>query len=42
MSLFISEKTVSTHVSNLLRKTGTSSSREAVALAVRLGEVDAG
>ena len=41
-ALFISEKTVSTHVSNLLRKTGTSSSREAVALALRLGEVEAG
>ena len=39
-ALFISEKTVSTHVSNLLRKTGTSSSREAVALALRLGEAD--
>lgn len=40
-ALFISEKTVSAHVSNLLRKTGTSSSREAVALALRLGKADA-
>jgi DNA-binding CsgD family transcriptional regulator len=36
--LFISEKTVSAHVSNLLHKTGTSSSRELAALAVRLGQ----
>lgn len=35
-ALFISEKTVSAHVSNLLRKTGTSSSLEVSALAVRL------
>ncbi len=40
-ALFISEKTVSVHVSNMLRKTGTSSSRDVVALALRLGEVDA-
>ena len=39
-TLFISEKTVSAHVSNLLRKTGTSSSREVVALALRLGNGD--
>ena len=36
-ALFISEKTVSVHVSNLLHKTGTSSRREVAALAVRLG-----
>ena len=36
-ALFISEKTVSVHVSNLLRKTGTSSRREVSALAIRLG-----
>jgi DNA-binding NarL/FixJ family response regulator len=36
-ALFISEKTVSVHVSNLLRKTGTSSRREVAALAGRLG-----
>ncbi|MFC5265451.1 AAA family ATPase [Kribbella qitaiheensis] len=35
-ALFISQKTVSTHVSNLLRKTGTSSRQEVSALAVRL------
>ena len=35
--LFISEKTVSVHVSNLLRKTETSSRREVAALARRLG-----
>lgn len=35
--LFISDKTVSVHVSNLLRKTGTSSRREAAALARRNG-----
>jgi len=34
--LFISEKTVSAHVSNLLRKTGTSSRREVAVLAQRL------
>jgi len=36
-ALFISQKTVSVHVSNLLRKTGTSSGRELAALAARLG-----
>ncbi|MGH3463644.1 MAG: LuxR C-terminal-related transcriptional regulator, partial [Kribbellaceae bacterium] len=36
-ALFISEKTVSVHVSNVLRKTGTASSREVAALAGRLG-----
>ncbi|NIK59595.1 DNA-binding CsgD family transcriptional regulator/tetratricopeptide (TPR) repeat protein [Kribbella shirazensis] len=36
-ALFISEKTVSAHVSNLLRKTGTSSRRDVAALASRLG-----
>jgi DNA-binding CsgD family transcriptional regulator len=36
-ALFISQKTVSAHVSNLLRKTGTSSRREVAALAIRLG-----
>jgi len=35
--LFISEKTVSVHVSNLLRKTQTSSRREVAALARRVG-----
>jgi len=35
--LFISEKTVSVHVSNLLRKTATGSRWEVAALAVRLG-----
>jgi DNA-binding NarL/FixJ family response regulator len=35
--LFISDKTVSVHVSNILRKTGTSSRVEAAALAERLG-----
>ncbi|WP_305000102.1 MULTISPECIES: helix-turn-helix transcriptional regulator [Kribbella] len=35
-ALFISESTVSVHVSNLLRKTGTSSRREVSALALRL------
>lgn len=39
--LFISEKTVSVHVSNILRKTGTSTRVEAAALARRvLGEAD--
>jgi DNA-binding NarL/FixJ family response regulator len=36
-ALFISEKTVSVHVSNLLRKTGTSSRIELAELARRLG-----
>lgn len=36
-SLFISEKTVSVHVSNLLRKTATGSRREVAALARRVG-----
>jgi len=36
-ALFISEKTVSAHVSNLLRKTGTSSRADVAALAGRLG-----
>ncbi|RYU09417.1 helix-turn-helix transcriptional regulator [Nocardioides iriomotensis] len=36
-ALFISEKTVSVHVSNLLRKTGTSSRQEVAALALRIG-----
>jgi DNA-binding CsgD family transcriptional regulator len=35
-ALFISEKTVSSHVSNLLRKTGTSSRAEVSALALRV------
>ena len=35
--LFISAKTVSVHVSNLLRKTSTNSRREVAALATRLG-----
>ncbi len=35
-ALVISDKTVSVHVSNILRKTGTSSRLEAAALAVRL------
>ncbi len=39
--LVISEKTVSVHVSNLLRKTQTSSRREVAALARRLGWSDA-
>ena len=37
-ALFISDKTVSAHVSNLLRKTGTSSRREVSALALRTGQ----
>jgi DNA-binding CsgD family transcriptional regulator len=37
VALFISEKTVSVHVSNLLRKTGTSSRVEAAAWARREG-----
>ena len=36
--LFISDKTVSVHVTNLLRKTGTANRIEAAALARRLGE----
>ena len=36
-ALFVTEKTVSTHVSHLLRKTGTSSRHEVAALALRLG-----
>ena len=36
-TLFISEKTVSVHVSNLLRKTATGSRREVAALARRVG-----
>ena len=36
-ALFISEKTVSVHVSHLLRKTGTSSRIELADLARRLG-----
>jgi DNA-binding CsgD family transcriptional regulator/tetratricopeptide (TPR) repeat protein len=40
--LFISDKTVSVHVSNILRKTGTSSRVEAAALAERLGGHRAG
>lgn len=40
-ALFISEKTVSVHISNLLRKTGTSSRREVAALALRLGQASA-
>ncbi|TCC54384.1 hypothetical protein E0H73_38685 [Kribbella pittospori] len=36
-ALFISKKTVSAHVSNLLRKTGTSSRQDVSALALRLG-----
>jgi DNA-binding CsgD family transcriptional regulator len=41
-SLFISEKTVSVHVSNLLRKTGTSSRVEAAAWARRSGVAGSG
>ena len=36
--LFISDKTVSVHVTNLMRKTGTTNRIEAAALARRLGE----
>src|SRR3954452_22722879 len=36
-TLFLSEKTVSVHVSNLLRKTDTGSRREVAALARRVG-----
>ncbi len=38
-ALFISEKTVSVHVSHLISKTGAKSGREVAALALRLGEV---
>jgi DNA-binding CsgD family transcriptional regulator len=41
-ALFISEKTVSVHVSNLLRKTETGSRREVAALARRVGWVTNG
>jgi len=41
-ALYISEKTVSVHVSNLLRKTETRSRREVAALARRLGWVTSG
>ena len=41
-TLFISEKTVSVHVSNLLRKTATGSRREVAALARRVGWVTSG
>ncbi|MGZ8736894.1 MAG: helix-turn-helix transcriptional regulator [Nocardioides sp.] len=41
-ALFISEKTVSVHVSNLMRKTGTSSRVEAAAWARRSGALPAG
>jgi DNA-binding NarL/FixJ family response regulator len=41
-ALFISEKTVSVHVSNLLRKTGTTSRVEAAAWARRSGAFSAG
>jgi DNA-binding CsgD family transcriptional regulator len=41
-ALFISEKTVSAHVSNLLHKTGTSSRREVSALALRVGQSSTG
>ncbi|TCC54420.1 LuxR family transcriptional regulator [Kribbella pittospori] len=37
-ALFISEKTVSTHVSHVLRKTGTTSRRQVAALALRLNQ----
>ena len=36
--LFISDKTVSVHVTNVLRKTGTASRIEAANLALRLGQ----
>ena len=35
--LFISDKTVSVHVTNVLRKTGTPNRVEAASLALRLG-----
>jgi len=35
--LFISDKTVSVHVTNVLRKTGTANRIEAASLALRLG-----
>jgi DNA-binding NarL/FixJ family response regulator len=38
--LVISDKTVSVHVSNIMRKTGTSSRQEAAALAERLAPHD--
>jgi DNA-binding NarL/FixJ family response regulator len=38
--LFISEKTASVHVTNLLRKLGVASRVEAAALAVRTGVAD--
>jgi DNA-binding CsgD family transcriptional regulator len=41
-ALFISQKTVSAHVSNLLHKTGTSSRREVSALALRVGQSSMG
>ena len=40
-SLYISDKTVSAHVSNLLRKTGTASRHEVSALVLRLRETEA-
>ena len=40
-TLFISEKTVSSHVSNVLRKTGTSSRHEVAALSLRVATTDA-
>ena len=40
-ALFISEKTVSTHVSHVLRKTGTRSRQEVSALALRLRATEA-
>ena len=41
-ALFISDKTVSVHVSNLLRKTGTRNRHEAAALARRHGVIPDG
>ena len=40
-TLFISEKTVSSHVSNVLRKTGTSSRHEVSALSLRVATTEA-
>ncbi len=40
--LYVSEKTVSVHISNMLRKTGTSSRVELAQLARRLTDLDAG